>query len=352
MIGASGEQAALAMLSLRWVGGQWGETPATMTVQDSWVATDQARSVQITTDRVRWLSNEPVNRWIQGIDIRYTSAAPRSGMIMGLEHNDGVANNLIVQLRRSADSSVQIVVNGGATLATGPVSSMTPFVGDFYELDCVAGTSTGSVSCWIAGNEVLRATDVDTLGNATATTYNQVNLPGNEGVMEFTNMRVWDGLGTEFNEPLGLITQNKVTLVDGNGALSEWVSNGTATNFEQVDEDIINDGNTTVVETDVYGDADLYTVGGLPSTVDSTHGLQVTAVGRLSAGGDAGLKILCESNGTTASGGDAVPGGQQGLAGSLLWINEIFETDPDTGVAWLATAVNGHQPGMRLASAT
>lgn len=337
------------LLAARWVGGQFNEVPAITSITGEVAATTET-CMQLGNAQSRWLSNEAVNRWIFAGKVGYTSAAPRTGILFSVEKNDGASHRNVAVFQRRLDDSVYVTDWSGATLATSGAAAIQPGQGNFYETDVVMGTATGSVRLWIDGDLILSATDIDLVNGGTVTDINQTRFPGNFGVAQYSRMRIWDGLGTDFNEPLGQITTNQTVLPSGTGALGQWLANGTATNYEQVDDDPVHDGDVTHVETETYGLADLHIVPGLPVNVDSVHGVQVTAVARRTAGGDSDLKVLCMSNGTTATGGEAAPGGQRNMGLDLLWLNEIFETDPDTGAGWLPTAT--YQVGYRLASAT
>jgi hypothetical protein len=337
------------LASSKWVGGTWVSSANMVALTDFVPDGRMCMSMSGGADP-RWQAIGSHEKWIVGHDINYPSATPATGEVFTIGYEDGATWSPLVRIDRTAGNALEIYTGTDrhATTADGVV---TLAAGNFYELQAYIATSTGSIELWVDADKLVDVSNIDTKGTTTATHFNQWRSTAGVGTKQFSNMRIWDGSGTDYNEALGKVTHNTTVLVDANGTTNDWTTTDTATNYELVDDTTAHDGDTTFLEGATASQTQFVGIVDLPANRVEIHGVQTTVVARRAAGGDNDLHLLALSNGVTATGGDEAPGGQRNLSSSYWWLNEIFETDPDTLTVWEATAARDYEPGWKLATA-
>src|SRR5262245_27001658 len=85
-------------------------------------------------------------------------------------------------------------------------------------------------------------------------------------------------------------------------------------------------------------------MGNLGFTPDTVHAVQVTMVARKDDAEARQLRTKLKSGTTTAD------GATQGMATSYLPYGDLYETDPDTAMAWTPSGVNAMQVGIEVVS--
>lgn len=125
----------------------------------------------------------------------------------------------------------------------------------------------------------------------------------------------------------------------GAGNSTQWTPSAGA-NYACVDE--VPPSEADYIESNVIGHLDLYAASDLVGTIGAVKCVQVQALAVAEgAPTPTNLQFAVRSGGTDYFSGDKlVPSGAAQLAG--LW-----ETDPATGVAWLAGAVNAMEIGVK-----
>jgi hypothetical protein len=103
-------------------------------------------------------------------------------------------------------------------------------------------------------------------------------------------------------------------------------------------------GDLSCVTSNTVGAEDRYNFGILSSTPTNIAGVKVSALMRKS---DAGARTVTLQ---LKSGATEVAGSAQAPSVSYTYLSSYFDTDPNTGAAWTASAVNSLSAGAKIAS--
>ena len=126
-------------------------------------------------------------------------------------------------------------------------------------------------------------------------------------------------------------------------AEADWTPSAGADHYAVVDEATIN-GDTDYVSAATPGALDLYEMSNLSFTPDTVHAVQVTMVARKDDAEARQVRTKLKSGTTTAD------GTTQAMATSYLPYGDLYETDPDTAMAWTPGGVNAMQVGIEVVS--
>lgn len=121
------------------------------------------------------------------------------------------------------------------------------------------------------------------------------------------------------------------------GALTDFARNAGAADYECID-DVTQDGDTTYIESSTIGAVSNFGVANLPATASSIIGVIGVACARKSGVGTAELRTSITS--TLVSPDVNANGVARALVDTYSYYQDIFPTDPATGVAWTPTAFN------------
>jgi hypothetical protein len=143
--------------------------------------------------------------------------------------------------------------------------------------------------------------------------------------------------GASFLGPLKV-----VTLRPDADTTVEWTPSTGSTNYNLVNE--TPDLQTTYVSSGTANDSDLYDIGDLPAIIVDIVGVQIEVQAKLSATGSETLSIQCES--------DSIQSAVAVTVDSTSWaaFSTILETDPATSAAWLTSAIDALQVGVKNGS--
>lgn len=138
----------------------------------------------------------------------------------------------------------------------------------------------------------------------------------------------WDTTGSVLNSLPSTRLAVETLRPNADTAESDWTPNSGTTNYTQVDEGPVSDGDTTYVESTTTGDRDRYDVGGtaLPSGA-SIVGVQATAIARTTVSGT--LKL-----GVRGPAGTESLSANQTLQTSYAAIYHTVELNPDDSAVW------------------
>jgi len=137
-----------------------------------------------------------------------------------------------------------------------------------------------------------------------------------------------DFLGPHYITTLKPTADNSVTGTPSSGG----------TNALMVDEATAN-LDTDYVTHSAAG-TDLYDLGNLPTSPSQISAVQVTSVTKKTNSGTLTARNKLKSNATTSN------GTTQGMGPEYNWWGDIFETDPDGGIAWTPSKVNAAVAGI------
>ena len=210
----------------------------------------------------------------------------------------------------------------------------------YIEVYAKIANTGGEITIKVDGNVELELTSQDTQNSGTGVC-NTLKLTGAGGNCNYDDMYICDDAGSVNNGFLGDCTVQ--TLVPSAAGSSTGLTASVGNNYAAVDEKPVNDSD--YVYSSTVTDKDLYAVENLADNTVTVHGVQVAIHAKKEDSGERGLKPLCKT-GTTEGAGDEKMLGYSDYHSSA-W---VFETDPDTAVAWLGSGVDGMEIGVEVST--
>ncbi len=236
---------------------------------------------------------------------------------------------------------------GGTSLGSSASGLLVVDTWNFVEAKVVLHDSTGSVTVKINGTTVLSLTGVDTKNGGTKTVLDSVQFPlspaGNNNNSHYIDdIYIANAAGSANNDFIGDL-RVRALFPNGNGNSSQMVgSDGNSTdNYLLVDDATPNTAD--YVGSPTLNNKDTYAFDDLPDTSGTVVGLQLEALATKTDAAARSLALVTRSGSTDYDGSDVA------LAlGSNTYIQQIRETDPATGVAWLRSGVNSAEFGAKV----
>jgi len=302
-------------------------------------------AVSLNIDDILWRSDTASVPWVG--DIRCYARMPVADVSVQFAHTPSTS-----------------AASGAAYVAPAPRSansgSMTGITATYTG---TVATATISFNAVVAGN--VKAAIYDTTRQIVLATANMIVNPvvGNNTVTFPTPLPVVKGTvyylavnqdatqtynctgasGNFFTTPFASFPAASPTLSSGAGPWS-FLNITPTVNAEMVNEPQ-QDGATTYVYDATPGHADLYTVASIPSTPIATIAVTARAFMQKSDAGTRLATVQLKSGATTVSPTAAVLN-----SSSWGWVWRTDLTDPNTGAAWTAVAVNAAQIGPVVVS--
>jgi hypothetical protein len=242
------------------------------------------------------------------------------------------------------NSSGQLIAfNGGigTVLGTGAEVAFQDNVWYYLEVEVFVHDSTGSIVAYLDGDAALSVTGADTR-QQTGDDITLVRLFGAAATSANPHLMNWDDIYVNDGTRLGPSRLDTLRPTAGT-AEAGWPPRAGADHYAAVDETTIN-GDTDYVSAATPGDLDLYEMGNLGFTPDTVHAVQITMVARKDDAEARQVRTKLKSGTTTAD------GITQGIATSYLPYGDLYETDPDTAMAWTLGGVNAMQVGIEVVS--
>lgn len=244
------------------------------------------------------------------------------------------------------DTNQLFVTRNGTILATG-TTVLTAGVSYYIEFQATI-SATGAYELRINGTTELSDASVDTRGSGTSTV-NAVRLGGTLGVSVYgggsfqnignvDDLYICDDSGSTNNDFLGDI-RVCCLFPDGPGTTT-GLTPSTGVNWQNVDETDIDDD--TTYNSGGVGDLDTYTMTDLPVTTGTIYGIQSVVTGRKDDSGSRTMAPVWHLSAT-----DYV-GTARALSTDYSMGLQVYETSPDTSVAWTISEVNGAEHGEKV----
>lgn len=247
------------------------------------------------------------------------------------------------QFTINVSTTGQILLRTGAEGGTIVAQSATGVVpaGEFFHFEVlVTVANAGSCEVRINGVTVLDVTGVDTMGQATNET-TQI-LQGNTGSggtgsnFIADDLVLWDTTGTinnDFHGDQKIYTQ----LPDADKVLQDWAPNSGLTGYTQID-DATPDDATTYIEATVVNDVSEFTFQDLPAEVQSVSGIHIySRVLKTDAGTGSFKQSIAHDIGSPLN---ITDGSDHAVTTAFSWYDDVFETDPSTGVQFTPAGLN------------
>jgi hypothetical protein len=275
------------------------------------------------------------NDAVHHIIIAYRQTAAISGATMGLyfQLSDAATNQVCINFRTDGVILLTSATPGGTVLATynGAVTAQNTWFA--FEFEVIINNTTGRFRARKNGNTV---DDFDS--GATLNTRPGVNAYANKltvGMLSLVNaLHIDDLLWRSDAAAVPFVGDIRCyTRMPASDASVQFTRLGGATNTSQVSE-AHQDGLTTYVFDSTVGHADFYNIAAIGSTPASV--IAVTTRGFMQKS-DAGARTGAVQ---IKSGGTTVASPTLALTTGFLWAWRTDVTNPATGTAWTAGAVD------------
>lgn len=249
-----------------------------------------------------------------------------------------------VDLRMNQNSTLTMSRNGTA-LTNGTSTLLVPlFLWNWLEIKLMISNSISASSCQVKINDILyidlpAGQDTQNSANSYA---NVFSFPSPRVPFYLDDFILQTGVGSDFLGDTRIVT----SLPNGSGSSSDFIgSDGNSIDNYLLVDDPTPDEESTYVESNVIGSKDIYTFPSIGTTGNSITALGVNVKCRKT---DAGLKQLCS---ITKVGTTEYYGANVNMSdGSICQIQEIFPTNPDTGLTWSQSEAESAQFGQKLVS--
>ena len=212
----------------------------------------------------------------------------------------------------------------------------------YLELKGVIDNTTGTYEVRLDGVNILSDTGQDTQGG-TNSYINLIQIHRQSSGQELhDDLYLLDSAGLTNNDFLGDI-QIQTVNPDGDGNRNDFTRvGGGLNNYEAVDDGDTPDDDTTYNHSAVLDEDELYTHSALAGTFDTVYAISVRNHVRKENAGDRSIRALIRSNTNEAE------SALSGLSTDWLYLDGIFEVDPQGGGAWTETRVNACEMGMTI----
>jgi len=247
------------------------------------------------------------------------------------------SNNILAALRINTDGSVSVNSGSfyGTTLGTSDPNKIVAGSWIHIEAKLHMDAAAGTLEVRIEGIPVINLTGLAL--SATNIGIIQVALdPTSTSAAETYYVKdfvTWNGAGTENNDFLGSVSVTALT-PDSDVATAGWTLSTGTDGYALIDETPPNDDTDYIEAPDPPPAQSEFGLSNLPANVSSVKGLMTLLRASKTDGGDGQMQVGMKSAGTENNGTD------RAIASSYTYYYDFFETDPDTGVAWLPGAVD------------
>lgn len=279
---------------------------------------------------------------IVGSAIYVTEYPSGDTSLLVLASDAGTNNHVTLAITSTGGLSVHRGSYSGATLGSG--GSLPLHTWCFVELKAALSDSTGTVDVRVNGASVLSLTGQDTKSGGTKTVFDCVRLGtvGPSGTVYFDDTYIANAAGSVNNTFLGDM-RVRCLVPNGNGNSSQLTgSDGNSTdNYLLVDD--LPPATSDYVGSPTADQKDTYAFTDLPDTSGTVLGAQIGAYATKTDSAARSLALVTRSGGTDYDSSD------NALAlGSNLYVQQMRETDPATSAAWLRSAVNSAEFGVKV----
>lgn len=281
-----------------------------------------------------------MDTWIVGLSLYINNLGNQHTFIRLLD-----AGSDQVNLRVNTSGTLSVVRGGtnGTVLAT---STGTLAVGTWYFIEFkvkihnTAGTAevrvSGTNSGWINASGL----NTRNTANSQADSLRLGSENGNGPRID--DVYVCDINGSINNDFLG-DCRIETLYPDGDGNSTQFTPS-SGLNYQCVDDSTPN-GDTDYVSSSTADNIDTYTLGNLSGTPASILGVQTHLSARKDDGGSRTFQSVLRISGTNYFGSSTFS-----AADSYLFYSQIFEQNPAISAAWLGSAINGMEAGVKLVS--
>lgn len=268
----------------------------------------------------------------------YKQTSWAAGDIIRTYAYDGATEQIVLR----NDSSGDLFVDRAGT-NLGSTTALAPLLDTWYyiELDITFGDGTaGSIDLYVNGNNELSLSSIDTR-NVTGENLGRIGLIGNSsGANIFDDLYFLDDQGTDQTTRIGPCFIETV-FPDANGTTNNFTASPAVSNYLNVDE-ADPDDDTTYNHSSTATQKDLYGHAALTGSIDTIYAVMPRSRARISEAGSRGVKNVARSNVTE------VDGTEKFIDQTYVYVDHIYENDPNGGGAWTESSVNAAEFGIKI----
>ena len=229
-------------------------------------------------------------------------------------------------------------VSSGTLLATS--TNSLPILGWNYVETRLTIADSGGVFEVRVNEQVWITFTGDTKQSTTLSTAVRIQIWGRGADNAIDDLYVCDGTGSINNGYLGDVRIDTVRPI-GAGNYAEFSRQGSASNWDNVDDTTI-DNDSTYNFSNTVGQRDVLDCGNLPSIAGSIFGVQLNITARKDDAGSRALRSLTRVSATDYE------GTSQNLGTDYRIYRQVLEQNPNTLAAWTETQVNAAEFGYKV----
>lgn len=208
----------------------------------------------------------------------------------------------------------------------------------YLELDVTFGDGTaGSIDLFINGNNELSVSSIDTR-NVTGENTAALNLTGSSTA--FDDMYLLDDSGTDQTTRIGPC--NIETVIPNADGTTVNFTPSAGSNWQNVDDGNTPDDDTTYNSSSTATHKDLYGMAALAGSIGTVYAVMPRSYVRTVDSGGRGVKNVARSSATE------VDGTEKFIDQSYIYVDHIYENDPNGGGAWTESSVNAAEFGIKI----
>jgi len=280
--------------------------------------------------------------WIFGVAVKVTGLSTASKVRAIFELLDSDTDH-IVSLRLNGSGDLSVVRYFGSTVITLDTAAAVLTDTNWHYIEWKVKINNPS------GTWVVNLDEVEIMNGSGNTDQAGEQRPSHlrfghisTESIDYDDLYIADTTGSFNNDFLGDIRVQRLR-PNGATATEDFTRNTGSTNWEQINA-ILEDDDTTYVESRTVAERDLYEYEDIPVLTDVIYGVIAKPVLRKSDAGSRTYKLLCSSGPAESDTGTLYP------PGSYARQAKVFETDPNTGALWQEGAVNVAKFGVEIVS--
>lgn len=269
-----------------------------------------------------------------------------SGQIFAVT-TDGAVD--VARIRVFADGSIGVFDSAGSSVATSATGIFTARAWHFIEMKMVINGALGSVNVHLNGVEVI-ATTTHNFGS-TPIQYIGPYSESNNGwptqigtqILFYDDLYLLDTSASPNNDYLG-DCHVETLFPNADGDHSDWTPDTGIVHFSRVNEKTgtFPDGDTSYVKASTVGNKDTWEYDDLTITSGTVFGLQTNLYIRKYDTNLRQARALARPTTTDYHGSTHT------VASGYVDFTDIFDTNPETAVAWTVSDVNAGEWGVEV----
>ena len=271
-----------------------------------------------------------------GVAYRMPDSGPDGTIVINFR------NLLIDHLRLQITAAGELRLDRGTTqLDITSGQGLSQGIWYYFEVSATIHNSAGAYDVHIDGLQVFSDTGVDTQ-NGGVTQVDNIELIGDATLdPEFDDIYFLDDAGSDNT---GLLGDCRVETLfpDALGNENDFTASPAVDQHLNVDDGVAPDDDTTYNWSATATDRELYGFAALTGGVGTIFGVDAKMCVRKEDAGFREVRVISRRNVTE------VESGNKTLGVDYVYVNHIYENDPDGGTDWDEAAVNAAQFGLDL----